>query len=310
MVEIKKTSQHEFSYFFIDDEIIFFINKDELNRIYDDKDIEKITRNTVNTWQKNRDNKEKIENAAQGKIVEDIFSDFVNTSEGDICYLSYDDFRNDQFEKHAPIDGLLFKKDNKSIEEAISKIKSDVSQDVYGRMKDSTFEWLSNHKVFTVEVKSSRVPDKDYNIVRNKPFNKRNSQKSLIEKLKQRDFFLYPRFTRVDGATINNFDDYINFVINNRLHDFKSEDYCGKILEKELKGRCDIYTRIFVDKESTSSFIAYLLGYVHKESFFEVPHIIKMPRKGKSEKALYYVYPINKSNKIMDIFTDRKLWEE
>ena len=75
-----------------------------------------------------------------------------------------------------------------------------------------------------------------------------------------------------------------------------------------MKGKCDIYTRIFVDKKTTGSFITYLLSYVHKESFFKVPHIIKMPRKGKSEMALYYAYPINESNKIMDIFTDKNLW--
>lgn len=308
MLKLKETSKYKLKFFDINDTIILFKKKESLEDIIQNINIEKITKNTVETWQKDRPSEEKTRNTNQGKIAENFFSDFINSISDDISYLSYDEFRGDRFKKHAPIDGLLFQKGNLFLQEGIDKIKNDVQKSQNGSMQYSTFEWLSEQKLFTVEVKSSRIPDKDYRVIANMDLKKLLTLQKLIEKLSERDFFLYPKYTRDHGNTIKNFEEYIKFVVDNKKQTFKSEDYEREILEQEVKGRCDVYTRIFIDQERTDSYIAFLMGYAHKEYFFKEPNIIRMPRGGKSEKALYYAYPINKSMRIMNLVSDKKFW--
>ncbi len=289
--------------------IIIFKKKSDLSYAYQNQTAINIAKHTHNTWQKNRPYEEILENTVQGKIIEEMFEEFVRYSNKGISYISYDDFRNDNFEKHAPIDGLLFQKENNNVKSCITKIIKDVQGNQFGKITEKTRDFLRSQAVFTVEIKSSRIPDKDYPH-KIKDFNTWKNQEEIISNLRKRDFLLYPKYTRNLGKNIHNFDQYISFVKgNNSMYGAMPKDtFIKALLTEEMQDKCDIYTRIFVDKDHTDNLIAYMLGYTLRECFFYEPRIINMPRLGKSENALYYVYPIEKSNQILDIFDDNRIW--
>lgn len=293
----------------LDGALIIFERKEKLCYMYDDPKIRDIACQTKNTWQATRDSKEILDNTVQGKVVEKMFEYYIDEQKRNIKYISYDDFRADNFSKHAPFDGFLYDIDNPYFDEAKSKVIQDVDNNEYGKLSDSTFEWLTHNKVYTVEIKSSKVPDKDYPSQENLSFSSQENQKNLINNLRKRDFFVYPKYNRTKGSTIHNFDDYVKNVKNVKKQDDGS--FSGKfitgLLNEERKGKCDIYTRIFVDMKNSNSFIAYMLGYTLKDSFFDNPHIINMFSK-KSQNAIYFTFPIIKSQHIGELMNDKSLW--
>lgn len=102
-------SSEKYRYYQISENVIMFIKNNSIGQeIYDI--VEKIVDNTANTWQKDRTKEEIYHDTLQGKLAEDMFADFIQfyQKEQTILYLSYDDFREDGFEKHAPIDGILY----------------------------------------------------------------------------------------------------------------------------------------------------------------------------------------------------------
>ena len=302
-------TSRNFKFHINDNTIIVFKKLSELEYAFQNIAAINIAKHTHNTWQKNRPYEEILSNTVQGKIIEEMVEDFIHSSNKGISYISYDDFRKDDFKKHAPIDGLLFRKGNSQVDYCITKIIEDVQENQYGKITEETRDFLRNHKVFTVEIKSSRIPDKDYPI-RSNDFNSWETQKEIISNLRNRDFFVYPKYTRNSGKTIHSFEQYSSFVMDNILiyNDMSRDDFINFLLNEELKDKCYIYTRIFVDNTHTDSLIAYMLGYTLRECFFHEPKIINMPRPGKSEDALYYAYPISKGNQILDIFDDDRIW--
>lgn len=300
----------KYKYWFVDDNIIMFQKKSEIKEI--NNDVLTIASNTVNTWQEDRQDKELINNTVQGKLAEDMFTDLISfmQTEGKITYLSYDDFRNDSLKKHAPIDGLLYESDNPNIDNGIDKILKDVESNDYGGISISTRAYLSQNKLYTVEIKSSRIPDKDYEGIDLENFQKQNQQQVLIETLRKRDYLTYPRYTRSLGQKVHDFNQYCEYVKINRTEfsGIDGEDLKSAIIAREIETKCDIYTRIFMDWDNTESLVGYLTGYALKTDFFESPRVINMYRKGKSENALYYVYPISKTKNLPSIFADKRLW--
>lgn len=123
--------------------------------------------------------------------------------------------------------------------------------------------------------------------------------------MRKRDFFVYPKYNRKDGYKIHNFNDYVEHVMGMGLY-FQG-DFVTDLLNSKKRSKCDIYTRIFIDKSHSENFIAYILGYTLKNKFFENPKIINMPG-GKSGRAIYYAYPISKSNSIDELLIDKNLW--
>lgn len=292
-----------------DNTIIVFKEKSDLKYAYKNQAAINIAKHTHNTWQKNRLYEEILDDTVQGKIIEEMFEDFIHSTNKGISYISYDDFRKDNFEKHAPIDGLLFRDGNDNVESCIVKIVKDVEGNSFGKITEETRDFLRSQSVFTVEIKSSRIPDKDYPDT-TKNFNDWKTQEEIISNLRKRDFLVYPKYTRNLGRDIHNFEQYLSFVkSNNSKYTTMSKDtFINVLLTEEMKDKCDIYTRIFVDKNHTANFIAYILGYTLRECFFYEPRIINMPRQGKSENALYYVYPIVDCNQVLDIFNDNRIW--
>jgi hypothetical protein len=165
-------------------------------------------------------------------------------------------------------------------------------------------------RLHTIEIKSSRIPDRDYIGVNKNAFSNIKQQKQLLSNLKKRDIFVYPKFTRSSGEEVHNFNQYCNYVRANFKGFFSltEQELMETIIDKELEEKCKIYTRIFIDKVSTDSILGYLTGYALSNEFFLEPRIINMPRKNKSENALYYVYPIKECKSMLDIFKDNRLW--
>ncbi|MGQ7366421.1 hypothetical protein ACTGXS_02445 [Streptococcus suis] len=291
-----------------DDAVIGAINREYLGKLSNDE-IKTITKNTVNTWQPYRKDSELISNTLQGKIVEEVFSEYV-TRDSDLCFIPYDKFRVDAFKKHAPFDGLLMKADNPFVKEGIKRIVESYSRNHYRYIDKEEKEWLRQNGIYTVEIKSSKIPKNDYPADLSN-FLDRNIQAEIIGNLKQRDFFVYPVFTRTHGNKIHNFEDYINHV--REKYDYKKnwsqEKLISDTLDFEKKSACDIYTRIFVHDRNKDEYVCYLLGYAIRDDFYSNPKIINMPQIGKSELAIYYVYPIAKSLSIKLIFGDDRLWD-
>lgn len=302
----------EFKYARLKDSIIIFRKKDSVNS--NSKTVSVLANNTCNTWQKDRDYNEKVKNTSQGKLAEDMFAEFVNTlyqgESKQFMYISYDDFRQDKLKKHAPLDGILCEISNIHIEEGKKKILEDVDNNKYGILTPETLAYLSENKLFTVEIKSSKVPKADYNDICKYNFSSGEEQLKLIEALRKRDIFTYPKLTRASGSSIHNVDDYYEYAKNNvpKYKDFEGDKLKEEVISDEIKKNCDIYTRIFIDNESTESEIGYLTGYALKSDFFKNPKIIKMPQSNKSEKALYFSYPISSSMNLIQLFTDDRLW--
>ena len=303
-------SSEKFNYWFINENVIMFQRKNRLNFL--NGDVLKIASNTVNTWQKERKHKEVVRDTVQGKIAEDMFEDLILLlqSEYDIRYLSYDNFRNDHFKKHAPIDGILYESSNTIMDSGIAKILKEVSSNEYGRISTETREFLNKNKLYTVEIKSSRVPDKDYEEIDLDNFKNKEQQLNIIEKLRKRDFLTYPRYTRLLGMKVHNFTEYCEYVKRKivEFSDLECEELESTIISKEIEIKSDIYTRIFMDWNNTESVIGYLTGYALKEDFFETPRVINMFRRGKSENALYFVCPIRKTRGVEEIVCDDRLW--
>ncbi len=76
----------------------------------DQVEIEKIVAHTRNTWQHDRQNGEMRENTIQGKRAEIVIENILNDNSTS-RFLAYDKIRRDNFNKHAPFDGIIYRKD-------------------------------------------------------------------------------------------------------------------------------------------------------------------------------------------------------
>lgn len=302
----------------IDGNIVIFISNEEQKNWSSDnsQEIQIISNNTENTWQPNRPKAELLKNTKQGKIAEAMFLSLVefykesNSDGNKLIYTSYDDIRQDELKKHAPFDGILYIEGNTNVKYAIDLINEDVKNNDYGKITNNTKKELRSRGIKTVEIKSSKVPAKDYEGVNKEDLNNVIEQKKLITNLRKRDFFVYPRFKRTIGETVHCFKDYCKYL-NKQYYQFRGlneEQLISKVCEMEKEDKCDIYTRIFIEDSNTDLLTGYILGYALGTDFFENPQIINMPQKGKSEKAIYYAYPIQSCNQILDIFSDNRLW--
>lgn len=176
----------------LENSLIIFKPKKELDYVYQDATVLNIADHTQNTWQKNRPFEEILDNTVQGKVVEEMFENYIEAQNSGIKYMSYDVFRKDNYSKHAPFDGFLYDIGSTFLKEAIGRVTEDVNKSNYGKLKDETFAWLTGHRIYTVEIKSSKIPDKDYPYQTNLDFNSWGYQKAIINKLRKRDFFCLP----------------------------------------------------------------------------------------------------------------------
>lgn len=312
MVNIIETNR--FKLFQLDDNIIVFSYKDCLQKL--EFNLNDISNNTANTWENNRNKAEINKNTLQGKIVEEFFIDLMhyenkNNRRIKLSFISYDEFRKDSFKKHAPFDGIIFEEGNSNVGIAISRINSSISSNSSGQLDDITLAFCRSNRIYSVEIKSSKIPDKIYESSGDN-LHKVYSQLNLINQLKQLDLFKYPKFNRKDGGEIHNAESYLCWVKRNV---YSMQDKSDKeIINSEINSSLDIYTRVFIDdklinKRGKELFIGYFLGYVLGYEFYENFNIMNFPSH-KSQKAIYVTYPISQSKSFSDLFEDTRLWQD
>ena len=259
------------------------INKSDIQVINDiqgyissTKDIQTIVEHTVNTWQEDRTESSKQSDTKLGKLAEDIFASYIKKNIKNLIYISYDDFRTDSFEKHAPFDGLVF---NDTInldilKEIISHINDEVTSNQWGKISDELkYKCYKNH-IYIVEVKSTRVNARHLD----------DNEHIKLDALLEDDFLEYPKYLRIDKYNkIHNFYAYIDFC--KKYRSFICHNDClSKIKEEEKKNMRHIYIRIYINEKEQK---AYIIGCISNKTFIQNAIIKKMSQRNKSEQALY-----------------------
>lgn len=259
--------------------IIDYADVDLFNR----KEVLNLSDHTANTWQAKRSHAEKIKDTYLGKIAENAVITAFHYF-GIDNYISYDEIRIDDFEEHAPFDGVFCK-----------SISNDVIQLIYksilkdgAKLSEEVRTYLRNNKIITCEVKSTRLTDKYKNKVGFKGYEDNDSLEHLFDYLDSLDYITYPYFTRYGNYS---FEQYCEFVARKKglkLIGDELKDYIKKI---ELIFASDIYLRVFVD-EKEKKFI--IMGWITKWKLLDPPETHKLYQRGKSEVPLYFVKSISK----------------
>lgn len=254
-----------------------------IDRFISDNNIKTIINNTVETWQPNRNPVMKSNDTKLGKLAEDIVAAYIKSNIANISYLSYDDFRTNNFKKHAPFDGLIFS-NNINIEilkSIMIEINQEITNDEFGKISDSLKSKCLNNNIYLVEIKSTRITNRHKNSVGD----------VMIETILKDDFLEYPKYLRIDkNNSINNFKDYIDFVKQHRNFKCVKEYPCEEDirLEEKLNMR-HIYIRIYIDEDTK---IAYIIGCISMKTFANKMILKKMKQHNKSECALYLSTPL------------------
>lgn len=270
----------------------------------DDALIDKITDNTVETWQPDRKQNERKNNTAQGKAAEEIFKGvlkkfFPNT----ISFKAYDDIRNDHLKKHAPFDFLVWETGKTDIGLIEQSIKNDIvnTKNDFVKLSDYTRKLCEESNVKIVEVKSTKVRDalkRGCNF--NGDYNNRDEVLKLVNEIKRHDdIFCYPYYKRSDIAPDYSIYDYCNFV---KSHERTLEGYTGeqlreKVIDLELAHQCcDIFVRVYIDKIARRGIV---IGWIQREKLLDYSvDFKKMIQADKSERALYFAKNLRKVNGI------------
>lgn len=268
-------------------------------------EVQKIAGHTVNTWQQDRGNAETYDNTVQGKLAEYALEKYLE-KQTSIRYLSYDKFRKDDFEKHAPFDGLIFSTHQKKevLDQCIEEINVEVHNKA-GQITERMRERLEAYGVFTMEIKSSQLRDKDYRGVQYIEHPRTiEDYKCIVENVRKWDYFVYPHYTRRSNQ-IASFYEYAEQVRRQpEYSNLGNQEFLKKLMLKEFQNACDIYTRLYFDYRTEEIIIP---GYMLKTGFYHNPQIGKMPG-GKSGMALYYMRSISLGTTFLEIENDQGIW--
>ena len=157
----------------------------------DDRIVEQIADHTEETWQPDRRDEERGSNTRQGKVAEEIVEQFFTLFfENKIAMKSYDDIRNDDFEKHAPFDFLIWKKGTIDIEPIVSSIQRDIDNtpNKFVRLSEYTRRLCKDANVKIAEVKSTQIRE---DLKRDSGFNGNyedgNAVRKLINEIKSKE---------------------------------------------------------------------------------------------------------------------------
>lgn len=269
-------------------------------------EIRKITEHTVNTWQQGRKKAETYDNTVQGKLAEYALEQYLK-QQTSIRYLSYDKFRKDDFKKHAPFDGIIFSihQEKEILTQCIEELNVEVYNNATGQISERMRERLETYGIFTVEIKSSQLRDKDYIGVQHVEQPRTiEDYKNIIRNVKKWDYFVYPHYTRKSNQ-ISSFYEYAEQVREQSEYcNLGNQEFLKKLMLKEFSNACDIYTRLYFDYKTDEIIIP---GYMLKSGFYHTPKIGKMPGE-KSGMALYYMRSISLGSSFLEIENDQKIW--
>ena len=184
------------------------------------------------------------------------------------------------------LDCIIFEKQNSDLQLAINAINVDATNNSNGAISNNTKEFLKNLKIYTMEIKSTRITN------RHKEKDTINYQAILND-----DFLTYPKFYRKvpSEIEINNWDRYLDYCISNSR---VQPDIDLTILQEiELNNMYDFYARVYVDQINDNLFDIHIMGYITKQDFIKNSVIKRMPQYGKSEQALYITTQIRNGTK-------------
>lgn len=253
----------------------------------DRQEIEAIAAHTEQTWQPDRDVNETLANTTQGKIAENIVDYYLNQVLH-ITYEPYDLFRQNNFEKHAPFDGVIY---SPTISEETKnsfkdRIVKEVAMDEWGRISERLKKELEDNKIYRTEIKSTKV----------RPAHKTNGNQdqAIIQQIKiLDDYMTYPYYCR-SSSSIRNTQDYQNHVV--KRYKISSPH---PLREIERNHMCMFYIRVYLDYVSKK---AYIIGFITKDNFFPsadtLPLLKRMPQFKKSERAIYFARSLNDGHPI------------
>ncbi|MCH5322361.1 MAG: hypothetical protein J1E31_02105 [Helicobacter sp.] len=238
--------------------------------------IKEIANHTKNTWQTNRMLNEIISDTTIGKVAEHTLKNHIK-QHSNYFILDYDDFRKDNYKKHAPLDCIILQKDNNNLQNAINQINLDAANNPNGALSQNTKEYLKKLQIFTMEIKSTRITNR----------HKDEKLKISYEKILKDDFLTYPKFFRKipNNVQVNGWEDYYRYCIDSN----KIQPEINLILLKniELENMYDYYARVYVEQININLFNVYIIGYIIKQNFINNSNIKRMPQYNKSEQALY-----------------------
>jgi hypothetical protein len=260
------------------------IIRNNINNLSIDNSVGKIVDFTANTWQSDRTLSEKKSDTNLGKLAEEVLEDFFRAHLPNIEYLSYDTFRSNNYEKHAPFDGIVYSKNISAevLSVFIVKINNEVTNNQWGKISNSLKLDLEKNLIYTVEVKSTRVAER----------HKRNGidTDSIKKSILQDDFLEYPtRLRTVKFGTMNTLEDYIKFCEKVEVISCPSGSDKNQIIRDfEQVNMRYFYFRVYIDESLNK---AYIVGYIDKFVFSSLFVWKKMKKINKSEHALYLAVP-------------------
>ena len=268
----------------------------------------RITAQTSNTWQKDREEAEKTVDTIMGKTAEIVIEAFFKQY-CQLVYLSYDKFRADEFEKHAPFDGLLYspETDRQVVASFIQRINDEIAKGAkFGKITPGLRREMEFNGIFTIEVKSSNLKKHDFDHISQQIPRTGLDRQQIIKNIERWDFFIYPHFLRTT-ETIETFYEYAEYV-RKRIPEYGglgNRAALSALMRTEYENASDIYTRLYFDRAANE---IYIPGYIWKKDFFRCP-VIKRMHGDKSERALYYMYSIANRKSFWEIDQDFSTWK-
>ena len=276
----------------------------DYNEITSDTDeaVSQIVSHTANTWQTNRGTAEKGRDTKQGKKAEQAVFLFFSKYYSSVKYISYDDIRTDNFEKHAPFDGVIVdcgKVSDTTLAEKFARINNEIDQGYYGVISPELRAELYDSGIFTVEIKSTKVNDKKRTAASFSSYDESIQIKNLLTAVCADDFLTYPHFRRTGDYDWNSYCTYVQRRVP-QLSSFTGETLQNAVKQIELSHMDDFYIRVYMDEIHKKPLI---LGFITKKDFMEEPYIKKMPKYNKSEKALYLAKNLTARKPLKDLIS-------
>lgn len=281
------------------------------DEVLEERPVRLIIENTENTWQPDRGAAEITDNTSQGKLAEKIVAEYMESCFGDeINVLSYDEIRNDGFEKTAPFDFLFWEKGGSGIETVIAAIQADIQcSPRYVRLRGYTRELCRRLRVKIVEIKSTQIRQKQMQEAGfSGNYYDMDSVSRLAEEIKCSDDFLtYPHYCRKTEKPDFGMTDYFEIAqkYDSSLWWFGGEELARRVIRSEVNYQSDVFIRVYLDQYARKGLV---IGWLDRERFIDDSVVIKkMPKKGKSEKAVYFAKSLTYARAmedIRDIFTD------
>ena len=256
----------------------------------DDFVLSKIVNHTLNTWQKDRSLQDKISDTKLGKLAENCVIECLKEY-GINNYYSYDTFRKDNYNLHAPIDGVLIP-DNP--EKIFSIINDSVKNDGVKLSAKSRIA-IRNLGARTVEIKATRIAQKYKDKVSFISYKDNDSIKRLIDYLNSLDYINYPFYKRYGYMT---YDYYCVFVAHKLNIKDDRPDLESVVRQIEIDNSPDVFIRVFIDEDVK---LAFIMGCIGVEEFFSPPVLKKLVQYGKSEVPLYFVKKIELGSSLRNI---------